>query len=163
PLCGNGIDDDGDGAIDFPADTGCTAASDDSEATADPASCAGVTYEQLPADGMVMSTLPEGGAGQLQSPTCGGAGVAKVYELYVAHASGMLGNPGLVGTGIDTVLYVRTSCTDAASELGCNDDASSDVHGSTLDVALDPGFYYLVVDGHDATSTGAFQLSVVFF
>jgi len=31
PRCSNGIDDDGDGVIDFPADTGCAFANDDSE------------------------------------------------------------------------------------------------------------------------------------
>ncbi|MDB4942687.1 MAG: hypothetical protein JWP97_2221 [Labilithrix sp.] len=31
PSCSNGIDDDGDGVIDFPADTGCAFANDDSE------------------------------------------------------------------------------------------------------------------------------------
>jgi hypothetical protein len=31
PACSNGIDDDGDGAIDFPADNGCAFANDDSE------------------------------------------------------------------------------------------------------------------------------------
>lgn len=31
PLCSNGIDDDGDGAVDFPADPGCAFANDDSE------------------------------------------------------------------------------------------------------------------------------------
>jgi hypothetical protein len=32
PACSNGIDDDGDGAIDFPADNGCAFANDDAEA-----------------------------------------------------------------------------------------------------------------------------------
>ena len=45
PQCSDGIDNDGDGKIDFPADPGCTDASDDDEADGVPVGCdTGPTY-----------------------------------------------------------------------------------------------------------------------
>jgi len=49
-------------------------------------------------------------------------------------------------SGTDPVLYIRTACADGASELACNDDAFSSTFSSRIDITLDPGDYFLMLD-----------------
>jgi hypothetical protein len=163
PECANGTDDDDDTKTDFPEDPGCTAASDNQEAAADATACAGNTFEQLPNDGLVYATLGTGNQTMLTSPSCGGTGVEKIYEFYVDDPSVMVATTNLAGTVIDTVLYVRTTCSDPSSETSCNDNADSDVQGSTITTVVQPGYYYLVVDAKTAATFGAFQMRVNFY
>jgi hypothetical protein len=73
--------------------------------------------------------------------------------------------------GYDTVLHIRkenpgtpgNECLDdsPAVTVGCSDDASPPGdYGSRVAVTLDPGTYYLIVDGFDSTEFGMFQLDV---
>jgi len=65
-------------------------------------------------------------------------------------------------TGYDTVLYLRRTCEDSTSELACNDDATPPGSlGSRIDANLQPGTYYLFVDGYAARS-GNYTLTVTF-
>lgn len=162
PECANGVDDDDDGDVDYPDDDGCTAASDDAERTADPTACAELPYEQLPMSGLVAGVLVSGSS-VVTSGVCGGAGTEKAYEMFIESPVVMVATTDITGTAFDTILYVRTRCGDPETELGCNDNANSMTARSTLTVALEPGFYYLVVDGDLATSVGGFQLQVEFF
>ena len=67
----------------------------------------------------------------------------------------------------DSVLYVRKDdCGDAEAEIACNDDATSgsgkrgaSSRGSRIDEVLDPGTYYVFVDGYGAES-GPFRMNV---
>lgn len=59
----------------------------------------------------------------------------------------------------DSVLYVRKDdCNDANAEVDCSDDAPDRSH-SRIERVLDPGRYFVLVDGygHDA---GAFKMTV---
>ena len=53
-------------------------------------------------------------------------------------------------THADTVLYVRSACDDAGTELGCNDQPAAGCFltagGSVLTVSLTAGAYFLFVD-----------------
>ncbi|MBN2360732.1 MAG: hypothetical protein JXR83_14860 [Deltaproteobacteria bacterium] len=49
-------------------------------------------------------------------------------------------------SGFDTTLYLRRGCSTAASEVACNDDAAG--VGSRIEEELDPGTYFLFVDGY---------------
>lgn len=71
--------------------------------------------------------------------------------------------------GYDTVLHIRkedpgtpaSECLDdsPAATVGCADDsAPPGDFGSRVAITLDPGTYYLIVDGFDATQFGMFQL-----
>jgi len=61
------------------------------------------------------------------------------------------------GTSWDTVLYLRSgSCT--GTEIGCSDDACG--VQSRITATLDPGTYYIFVDGFGSGNAGAFMLSV---
>ncbi len=56
--------------------------------------------------------------------------------------------------GDDAVLYVRRACADGATQLGCNDDGASGF-GSRVDLTLDPGDYFLMLDSFRDTGEGA--------
>jgi hypothetical protein len=62
-----------------------------------------------------------------------------------------------LSTDYDGALHLRRDCLDRASELGCNDDNQDQRH-SRVEADLDPGTYYVVVDGWQATSTGSYSL-----
>lgn len=71
-----------------------------------------------------------------------------------------------VDARFDTVLYVRRGdCEDEAGEVACNDDrpgatgAGSDrVHSSRIDTTLEPGTYFVFVDGY-GDEAGPYRLS----
>ena len=59
----------------------------------------------------------------------------------------------------DSVLYIRKDdCTDANAEVDCNDDGPDRTH-SRIERVLEPGKYYVFVDGYGQES-GAFKLTV---
>lgn len=71
-----------------------------------------------------------------------------------------------VDATFDSVLYLRRDeCTDEQAEIACNDDAntgaggkrSSNNRASRLDEVLDPGKYFVFVDGYNAEA-GSYRL-----
>lgn len=102
-------------------------------------------------------------------PTCNSTSTA-VELVYVFTTDKTVGIDAR-SYGYDTVLHLRkedagtagSECLDdtPAATVGCSDDASPPGdYGSRVAVALDPGTYYLIVDGFDSTQFGAFQLDV---
>ncbi len=81
-----------------------------------------------------------------------------VYELDVTQRQRVTLD---VEAHFDSVLYLRKeACADAESEVDCNDDApSSGRNHSHLERVLEPGRYFVFVDGYNQES-GAFKLSV---
>ena len=63
------------------------------------------------------------------------------------------------GSAFDSVLHVHRDTCTSGSELYCDDDGGE---GSTslLDRVLDPGTYFIIVDGYSATSAGEYYLEV---
>ena len=64
----------------------------------------------------------------------------------------------------DGVLAIRKSCLEPqgtagarAAEAACNNDAE-DTHHARVDTTLDPGTYFVQVDGHSGGNEGAFTL-----
>lgn len=163
--CSNGIDDDGNGAIDYPDDIGCESAADRFEFASNPNACgSGLTIKQLPADGMDSGMLDgTTGFSTIVSP-CGGGGNAPaiVYQLSLTEPKVLVASTD--GSAIDTVIDIRGSnCLDAASEIACSDDIDADNTGSSLTRSLPAGNYYLIVEGHDSSETGAYELDVDLF
>ena len=61
----------------------------------------------------------------------------------------------------DGVLHLRRGeCTDAAAEIACNDDLIDNRHSMIID-ELEPGDYFVIVDGFEDRSVGEYQLSLV--
>jgi hypothetical protein len=104
-------------------------------------------------------------------PTCNrtSRSVESVYTFTLTERMGLEAR----STGYDTVLHLRrkssdngtTDCLDntPAHTVACSDDSSPPGDfGSRIAVALDPGTYYLIVDGFDASQSGPFALQVRF-
>ena len=165
PQCSNTIDDDMNGQTDWPNDSaGCTSASDTDEYTQNPVACgSNVMIKKLPFDGHAMGTLASGGASNLVSPMCGGAGVEEVYELRVQRPKVIVATTDNGTTAANTVLYIRgADCGNNMSDLVCNDDISTTNTKSSVTKSIStPGTYYLVVDSKDANG-GAFDVNVSF-
>lgn len=87
-----------------------------------------------------------------------------VYKLEVARRQRVVVE---IDPQFDSVLYIRKDeCTASDAEIACNDDATSGAgkrgassRGSRLDEVLEPGTYYVIVDGYGAEA-GAFHMNV---
>lgn len=61
-------------------------------------------------------------------------------------------------TSWDTVLDLRSVCDDSAASLICNDDACGTQ--SQIEATLEPGIYYLWIDGYSDGACGSFSIAV---
>ena len=86
--------------------------------------------------------------------SCAGAGPERVYAFTVADTT----RAEFLMTGYDTVLYLRSVCEDANSEIACNDDSQQTAAG--LVNILSPGTYYLFADSYQQGD--AYQLQYSF-
>ncbi len=157
PQCSNGIDDDRDGELDYPDETTCETASSPAEHVLDPAACGGNPELLALPDGTITGRIS--GGSFLLSTSCGGAGAEVAYEILVEEPQTVQFSTNVGITNIDTVLYLRRGCADAASELGCNDNDGTAI-GSTLTVDLQPGLYTLIIDAKASGTTGDYQLRI---
>ena len=163
PACGNGVDDDGDGAADYPNDTGCSSASDGDELTNNPAACGeAVELKGLDENGLATGTIDSSAMSTLKSNGCGGSGGEMAFSFAVTKPSSLVITTDFPETDFDTVIYVRSSCGSPGSELGCNDDgAEVEGRASTLVFErVEPGEYYLIVDGQFQGAGGTFTVQV---
>jgi len=79
-----------------------------------------------------------------------------VYELDVAHRERVSIE---VEAHFDSVLYIRKDdCNDNAAEIDCNDDAP-DRTRSRIERVLEPGKYFIFVDGY-GHEAGSFKMTV---
>src|SRR5690606_14999861 len=86
-----------------------------------------------------------------------------VYELQLlGGADGLFASTVNRGTNFDTVLYLRSICDEATSELICHDDLSGSNRRSLLRLnePLGPGRYWMIVDGAGAAESGAYRLQM---
>ena len=152
PACWDGVDNDSDTQIDFPADLGCEAAGDDDESDcADSAVIA--IYDTSPETGTTV------GGGDDHTPECRNSSTAAdvVYRLFV---SGWLSTLTVDtnGSGFDTVLHIyQSSCLEAS--VGCDDDGGDSTRSLITLSDVAPGQYFLVVDGYSSFE-GAYMLNV---
>ena len=117
--------------------------------------------------GTVTSATTDG-AGDKFTTSCGGredtqSNPDRTYRIdlpHRAHVSLVLSTPTW-----DGVLVLRRSCVDAApaagvqaAEIRCNNDDNGDTHRAKIDMTLEPGTYYVLVDGHATGNYGAFSL-----
>ncbi|TVQ97653.1 MAG: serine protease [Deltaproteobacteria bacterium] len=100
--------------------------------------------------------LPE--SGNDSEGSCGGLGPERVLRFTVEERSWFRA----MSRGFDTVLYLRTDCADASTEVFCNDDARPPGRlGSRIEGDLDPGTYYLFLDSYN-DNVDSFRLEMVF-
>ncbi len=78
----------------------------------------------------------------------------RVYQLTLAEPTHLK----LRANGFDTVMYLRSSCEQIATEIDCDDDDGGE-HAAYLDVELQAGSYFLFVDGF-GQNAGAYSLEI---
>ena len=81
----------------------------------------------------------------------------QVYRLRVARRSAVRID---LTTDYDGALHLRRDCADLSTEVACNDDIDQNNRASRIEQTLDPGMYYVVVDGFSQGSEGTFSLQV---
>ena len=79
-----------------------------------------------------------------------------VYRLHVAAPSRVVLQ---LEADYDAVLQLRSECERDASELACNDD-TGDARHSYVDTSVEPGDYFVVVDGYRSANAGHYALHV---
>jgi len=103
--------------------------------------------------GDTSTLLPDLGA------RCGSGATSNdaVYQLTLTSRSRVIASTD--GSSFDTVLHLHTAtCTDRGESF-CDDDGGEG-SASLIDQMLDPGTYYIVVDGFGASSSGSYTLEV---
>jgi hypothetical protein len=110
-----------------------------------PAMCMSPTM-QVPASGVISGTIanmPDERVG-----TCGGMSSSElIYEIDVPTGAGLVIGMDGVNSSANTLLYVRTDCDDAATEIVC------DINGGGGDLAAyrlsspAPGRKYVIIEG----------------
>ena len=108
------------------------------------------------------------GAGDKFTTSCGGredtqSNPDRIYRLDLprrTHVSLVLVTPTW-----DGVIVLRRSCVDPAPaagaqtiELRCNNDDNGDTHRAKIDMTVEAGTYYVLVDGHATGNAGPFTL-----
>jgi len=102
------------------------------------------------------------GAGDKFSSACGGRNVGqgspdRVFRIAVTKRTSV--RVTLEPQGFRGVLSLRRVCSDDATEVKCA-EASDDAGRAQINVVLDPGTYFAVVDGAGTRAEGAFTLRI---
>jgi hypothetical protein len=104
---------------------------------------------QVPQNGLISGTLVSATDDLVAS--CGGAGVSEaIYAIDVPAGAQLLAAADEPGTTADTMLSVRSDCTDATSELVCDVDLGMGDNAAYRLTQVPAGRYYVFVDGQTA-------------
>jgi hypothetical protein len=82
--------------------------------------------------------------------TCGGSRAEQVYYYVVSATTTTTFTTCDSVTDYDTLLYLRSACTNTATQTACNDDdptCGAATRSRLSALTLSPGIYYLFVDG----------------
>lgn len=119
----------------------------------------------LPAPGApaLVTSGTTSGASMIASAGCqsNSAGPEHIYSFTVTQLTRVTfdtATPPAGTTLLDTVLSIRRNCATQASEVACNDDIVSGMPLSRVTATLDPGNYFIVVDGYNGQA-GAYNLA----
>ena len=120
------------------------------------------TRRTIPATGGIFRGNSSSARQVIAAPPCGGLGCAGgravYYQLTLPSRRRVIANT--LGSGFDTILTVNSgsSCPGRPVANGCNDDNVG--QASQVDVTLDAGTYYLVVQGCGFGRGGDYTLDV---
>ncbi|MEM9195232.1 MAG: hypothetical protein AAGF12_39030 [Myxococcota bacterium] len=107
--------------------------------------------------GQVINGTTVGGSDRFQATCAGGASSNDiVYRLRLARRQIVRAS---LSSDYDSSIHLRRDCTDASTELACNDDHNDNRH-AFIETTLDRGTYFLVVDGYASGNEGTFTLDV---
>lgn len=160
PECSDGLDNDGDGLIDFPDDPGCSDENDNSEVDSpvndDFEDAAPLTGSSASATGSNVEATVQPGEPDHAGAIGGGLVGHSIWYRWTAPGSGST-TIELCGSDYDSVLAVYTgTAVDALTEVTSNDDSGDEACGSlnsrvTFD-ATQEVTYHIAVDGFNGDS-----------
>ena len=164
-ACNDGVDNDGDGKIDYPNDPGCSSSTDNDE-TDPTTSCSGPanncfsTATSVASGGATLSQSTTGATLETGEPRpCASIG-GTVWFTWTPSASGTA-TIDTMGSGYDTALAVYTgSSLTALTSVGCNDDISSTDLDSRVSFSATSGVTYRIQAGGYNGATGSLTLKV---
>jgi hypothetical protein len=119
-------------------------------------------------------TIPGSGTYTVSGTTCGGGdddhgwcgGMARgpdvAYRMTIsARSQVILDTCGTTLTSFDTVLYLYAGSCSGSGQVACNDDGcGGSGFKSRIEATLDPGVYFVIVDGLQSDDMGGFELQV---
>lgn len=129
--------------------------------------CMGATAVTLTAPTGAMPTVSAqsvmlaAGPGALTN-TCGGAGAERIFNVTVpAGGADLIATTNVAATAstVNTVVAIRSTCGNSASETLCNDDymghPAADVRSTAVVMAAPAGMYTVIVDSSTALTAAA--------
>ncbi|MEE2645539.1 MAG: hypothetical protein VYD19_11455, partial [Myxococcota bacterium] len=98
-------------------------------------------------------------SGQPSSGTsCGGGGPQAALVIYLDRRANV--DAQIINASYDTYMHLRSECDDPASTLECDDDGGAGLN-SRIQRQLDPGVYYVIIDGFARRfGTSTVQISI---
>ena len=116
---------------------------------------------QADANGLYADTTLVAGDSVLVG-TCGGDGSERVFHFVAPDAGNWhLTTESIDEGAIDTILYARSACNNAATEIDCNDEGGTPP-GSALNLDLQANQeVFLVVDGYTPNAVGNVRLRAI--
>ncbi|MBU1239610.1 hypothetical protein KKF84_03090 [Myxococcota bacterium] len=108
------------------------------------------------ATGVITGTTV-GSFGELEG-SCGGAGNDHVFTFTITELSKVK----VLSTGFDTVLHIRTDCGDPGTEIVCDDDGGG-WQSSYIEMDMDPGTYFVILDSFEDPGDYEFSWSITPF
>lgn len=157
--CADGVDNDGDGATDWPEDAECLAAGGISEVGL----CLGApdaTVVEPGVNGPVVYDFDTTGRANAYQATCGSTARSPDQVFVVVVDVPVSARFEITASAEDTVIHVRSACDDAATELDCDDDGGQGVLSLAQVARLEPGIYFVIVDGYGVGNEGPGQLTI---
>lgn len=148
------------------ADQGCASATGMCQSASQPGTCGDPLPLLPPGEPLLGVHVIEGDtttALHQAVPTCNSTSTA-VELVYTFTTDARVGLEAR-SSGYDTVLHLRRACLDdgPGATVACSDDSSPPGdYGSRIAVDLDPGTYFLIVDGFDSSQFGPFTLTTKF-
>ena len=91
------------------------------------------------------------GTSTIPSASCSSSasGPENVYRLTITATTGVILDTDNAATTFDTVLSIRRTCGDLATDVACDDDSgNTPANSSIVRTALSPGSYSVIVDGY---------------
>lgn len=156
-ICNNGIDDDNDGTADC-QDIDCA---NNPICVIQQANC--LSPRLIPGTGTYTGNTT-GNVSETKGACGGDAGEAVFYFVLTDPSHVVLDS---VGTGFDSVLYVRTGKCNSGKEIACDDDSGGIQWAAKVEFTLlYPGTYYVFLDGYTidpdlGANEGPFTLNAV--
>lgn len=119
-----------------------------------PPTCNGQVVPVL-SSGVTVAGSTTGAPAMLDATCIAAAGGERVYAMVLPSTAEVVVTNDLPGTMYDTVMYVRSVCDDATTEIACDDPGQGDTH--TIP-GLAAGTYFVIVDTHAPGQEGDFEL-----